>query len=1425
MKNNQYPMHSRIALMGLVAMLTLSAGVSAQTSSVLSRSWNPRGAAPLLFAQADIVADSPVSGAINAIAAHPTNADILYIGAVNGGVWRTTNATAANPNWTHLTDTIDSLSVGKVVLDPTDAMAQTVLVGAGRFSSFARRGGSRAGLFRSTDSGNTFSALAGFPQGRNVSGLAARGAVINVTVDAADAFTCGNIGLFRSTDTGVNFVRATGLPNGVSDVLVGDPTDNSVLFTTVIFADICSGGVNGLYRSTDTGATWTKVSDAAIDAQLTNSGAHVEMSVGSNDNVYVAIATGGQLSGLFRSGDGGSTWVALDIPGSFEPAFIGIHIGGQGGLHLSVAADPNNDNLVYIAGDRQPRSNNDNGGFPNSIGARNFTGRVFRVDASATAGSQATALTHDFTANGTAPHADSRDMAFLANGHLAQADDGGIYFNPTPQNATGDWFSLIGDLQVGEAHNTDYDANSDILRMGLQDNGTGRQFTTAGLIWNQITSGDGGDVATDVLVRSAMNQSVGYLSFQNLGVFRRRVSDASNNFVSQSFPPLNVVSGDPLQVSFTTPLAVNHSAGGRLLIGGNNGVYESLDQGDTISQLLPEMTVISSGLDVMAYGAADNVDRIYVGGCIGSCTNNGDGADGVFTRDSIGNNLVNILSTTSAIRGVTINPTDQNHAAFIESGRVLMTTDAGANVNVITGDIPLATAGTLNSVFLIDRSSESGFGDQLVVGANRGLYISHEASGFTSWDLLGVALPNAPVYEIRHDAANDLLIAGTLGRGVFSIDLSNEAPVAMADTETTALDTAVVIDVLDNDSDADGDDLIISAADNGTSGTVMIAADNLTLTYMPGNGFNGTDNFSYTVSDGRATASAMVQVTVGGSANAVNDTASMLEDGNTISINVLQNDTGPAPLTITAVSADFGTAVINNDRVDYTPVADFFGTATIDYSISDNQAGTDSAQVEVTVTAVNDAPSFILGSDVNLDEDAAAQSISSYASMIVSGPANESGQQLTLEVFSNNNASLFSVAPAFSNDGTLSFTPVADGNGTALIGVRLSDDGGTDNGGVNLSEQSFSINLQAINDAPSFTLAGNQVVNEDAGSQTVAGFASNIMAGPADESGQQLSFIVGNDNAALFNQAPGIDAATGNLTYIPANNANGSATVTVQLMDNGGSANGGVDTSTEQNFTITVNPVNDAPSFVIGPNQQVLDTAGVVTVSPWATAISAGPADESGQALNFIVESNSSPALFSVQPVIGSDGGLSFVPAVGQSGVASIELRLMDNGGTANTGQNSSAVQSFEITVSNAPATDLQITKVADPEFILDLETLTYTVTASNISTVDASSARIVDVLPVSLDVANASWTCNSSGGASCTASGSGNIDQLVDLPAGGEVVFTITATVLAGTEGSLITNTATVTAPKGLVDSDVSNNTDTALVDTGLFSDGFESQ
>src|SRR5439155_1523613 len=97
-----------------------------------------------------------------------------------------------------------------------------------------------------------------------------------------------------------------------------------------------------------------------------------------------------------------------------------------------------------------------------------------------------------------------------------------------------------------------------------------------------------------------------------------------------------------------------------------------------------------------------------------------------------------------------------------------------------------------------------------------------------------------------------------------------------------------------------------------------------------------------------------------------------------------------------------------------------------------------------------------------------------------------------------------------------------------------------------------------------------------------------------------LNFVVSTTNAALFSVAPSV-ATNGTLTYTPATNANGSATVTAQLHDNGGVANGGVDTSAPQTFTLTVTAVNDAPSFTKGANQTVLEDASAQTVANWAT--------------------------------------------------------------------------------------------------------------------------------------------------------------------------------------------------------------------------------
>ncbi|HVJ62020.1 MAG TPA: Ig-like domain-containing protein [Tahibacter sp.] len=265
-------------------------------------------------------------------------------------------------------------------------------------------------------------------------------------------------------------------------------------------------------------------------------------------------------------------------------------------------------------------------------------------------------------------------------------------------------------------------------------------------------------------------------------------------------------------------------------------------------------------------------------------------------------------------------------------------------------------------------------------------------------------------------------------------------------------------------------------------------------------------------------------------------------------------------------------------------------------------------------------------------------------------------------------------------DGTLDGTPTQAGN---FVFTALATDTASGCSGGRV----YALNVITINHAPSFTPGGPQTVLEDAGAQTVNGWASAISQGPGD-TGQTLSFIVtGNSNAALFSTAPAIDAATGNLTYRPAADASGTANITVTLHDDGGTANGGIDTSPPQTFAINVTAVNDAPSFTAGANAVVSEDSGAASLA-WATAISAGPANEAAQTLTFTANVTTGAGLFSVAPAISPTGQLTFTPAANAYGTATVSVTLQDNGGSGNGGVDTSAAQTFTITataVDDAP--------------------------------------------------------------------------------------------------------------------------------------------
>jgi hypothetical protein len=172
---------------------------------------------------------------------------------------------------------------------------------------------------------------------------------------------------------------------------------------------------------------------------------------------------------------------------------------------------------------------------------------------------------------------------------------------------------------------------------------------------------------------------------------------------------------------------------------------------------------------------------------------------------------------------------------------------------------------------------------------------------------------------------------------------------------------------------------------------------------------------------------------------------------------------------------------------------------------------------------------------------------------------------------------------------------------------------------------------------------------------------------------------VSTSNAGLFAAPPAI-SPSGTLTFTPAADAFGSATVTVAAHDDGGTASGGDDASDAATFTVTVAPVNDAPRFSGGGGQVVVSLLGPQTVSGWAGGISPGPANESAQRVSFVV-TVSNPNLFLVQPTVSSDGTLTFRPKPLALGTATVTVRAVDDGGTANGGADTSASQSCTIVI------------------------------------------------------------------------------------------------------------------------------------------------
>jgi hypothetical protein len=776
------------------ALLAAPSALPSVGLTILGDDWIPQGPGPTTNAQVqNLTPNNEVSGAIHAVVAHPTDADILYVGAVNGGVWRTMNATAATPSWAQLTDSEQSLSIGALEMDPGDS--DTLLAGIGRFSSFGGdppfmvAGGPLSGLLYTTDGGNTWTPITdALLVGEHISAVAARGAIL--LAGANDFFDGGGTGgLFRSTDTGATWTQitggiGTGLPVGTVDDLAGDPSNTNRLYVAL------QG--DGIYITTDTGATWTQISnnDGTLNTAMGGS-TNTRIAVAGTGRVFVLVTSGSTTTYIGYSDDQGTTWTQTDVPGTVETA-----LRGRDEL-MALVVDPSDEDIVYTSAISQRGNfdtNNDNvPDNPNSVGALDFHAHMFRGDVTRARGltgnvsNQWDHLTHATgnalmpnggTANTSSPHADSREMTFDANGNLIEVGDGGVTRRTSPADNTGDWFSINGDIQVTEIHSVAYDTNFDISIAGTQDTGAVEQTGPGSTTWNSMRplgfQADGGKVAVD---DSVVGTSVRYFSNQRLGIFTRRTC---NPVCTDAFPALTGANNG----QFYTPLELNAINPARLLLGTVGGLSESFDQGNTAG-IVSGASVTANSDARMVYGHPNNADLIYVGS-----------GSQVLVRTTGGGNLATTAGAFpgGTVYGIAVDPADENTLYVIDDTSVYQSDDGGTNWTDITGDISTDGAGTFRAVAYI----AGPIGEGLAVGTDQGVFIS-PVDLLGTWLKLGTTLPNAPVWDLDYDPTDDVLVAGTLGRSAWLLEDVSELLLMIVQKDYRFTDVC-----FEKDNDGDG---------------------------------------------------------------------------------------------------------------------------------------------------------------------------------------------------------------------------------------------------------------------------------------------------------------------------------------------------------------------------------------------------------------------------------------------------------------------------------------------------------------------------------------------------------------------------------------------------------------------------------------------
>ncbi|EGQ8007978.1 tandem-95 repeat protein [Vibrio parahaemolyticus] len=419
---------------------------------------------------------------------------------------------------------------------------------------------------------------------------------------------------------------------------------------------------------------------------------------------------------------------------------------------------------------------------------------------------------------------------------------------------------------------------------------------------------------------------------------------------------------------------------------------------------------------------------------------------------------------------------------------------------------------------------------------------------------------------------------------------ANDAPVAKDDIATTQEDTAVTIDVLPNDTDVDGDKLSIeSVSVPKEQGTVEVVDGKLVFT--PAENFNGDAEITYTVTDGALTDQATVKVTV----NAVNDTPvvesnvadqTLAEDFTpyTIDLNTAFSDVDNVDGELTfSVSGNSNIQVaIVNGIATITPTADWNGSETLTFTATDPSGESISQTVNFTVAPVAD----IVADSVTVVED-------TPTIIKVLGNDTFEGDDKVVSLDTNNGPANGTVS--INPDGSVTYTPNDNYHGTDSFTYIVTSGGVSESTTVN-------VDVTPVNDAP--------VAKDDiATTQEDTAVTIDVLSNDTDVDGDKLSI-----QSATVPEAQGkVEIVDGKLVFTPAENFNGQAEITYTVTDG--------QLTDEAKVTVTVNPVNDAPTIKVDAVESITEDA--VNTDTVVATLTVRDTDTSEDQLTVSLENNS----------------------------------------------------------------------------------------------------------------------------------------------------------------------------------------------------------